>query len=59
MVILWKTCLPGTDEWDLFESKVFAGLPRWLSGRESACQLRRFRRQGFDPWVGKIPWSRK
>ena len=32
-----------------------AGLPRWLSGKESACQCRRHR---FDPWVGKIPWRR-
>ena len=28
-------------------------LPRWLSGKESACQCRR---PGFHPWVGKIPW---
>ena len=34
------------------------GLPRWLSGKESACQCRRCRRHGFDPWVGKIPWRR-
>ena len=26
---------------------------------ESACQSRRQRRYGFDPWVEKIPWSRK
>ena len=32
------------------------GLPRWLKGRESACQGRRC---GFDLWVGKIPWRRK
>ena len=31
----------------------------WHSGKESACQPRRCRRWGFDPWVGKIPWSRK
>jgi len=31
-------------------------LPRWHSGKESACQSRR---SGFNPWVGKIPWSRK
>ena len=24
-------------------------------GQESACQCRRCRRLGFDPWVGKIP----
>ena len=32
------------------------GLPRWLSGRESACQCRR---RGFDPWSGKIFQRRK
>ena len=31
-------------------------LPRWLTGKEFACQ---WRRRGFDPWVGKIPWRRK
>ena len=25
----------------------------------STCQCRRRKRRGFDPWVGKIPWSRK
>ena len=29
------------------------------SGKESACQCRRCKRRGFDPWVGKIPWRRK
>ena len=28
----------------------------WISGKELACQ---FRRHGFDPWLGKIPWRRK
>ena len=28
------------------------------SGKESACQCRRFKRPGFHPWVGKIPWRR-
>ena len=32
------------------------GLPRWLHVKESVCQCRRPR---FDPWVRKIPWSRK
>ena len=35
------------------------GLPRWHSGKESACQCRRCKRPGFSLWVGKIPWSRK
>ena len=31
----------------------------WVSSKESACQCRRRKRPGFDPWVGKIPWRRK
>ena len=31
-------------------------LPRWLSGKESACP---YRRCGFDPWIRKMPWRRK
>ena len=34
------------------------GLPRWHSGKETACQCRIPRWTGFDPGVGKIPWSR-
>ena len=39
--------------------KESAGLPEWLSSKDPACQCRRHRRRGFNPWVGKIPWSRK
>ena len=35
------------------------GLPGGAKGNESACQCRRRKRRGFDPWVGKIPWRRK
>ena len=35
------------------------GLPRWISGKESACQCKRPNRCSFNPWVGKIPWRRK
>ena len=31
------------------------GLPRWLSGKESACRYRRSRRGKFNPWVRKVP----
>ena len=40
-------------------SRRSSGLPRWLSGKESACQCRGHRRHGCSPWVGKIPWRRK
>ena len=35
------------------------GLPRWYSGKESVCQCKRYNRCGFNPWAGKIPWSKK
>ena len=35
------------------------GLPRWHSGKESACQGRICKRHSFDLWVRNIPWSRK
>ena len=31
----------------------------WFSDKESAGKCRRHRRHGFDPWVGKMPWSKK
>ena len=34
------------------------GLPGGASGKEPACQCRRHKRRGFDPWVGSIPWKR-
>ena len=44
------------DMEELLPQALHHGLPWWLSIRESACQ---YRRPGFDPWVGKIPWSRE
>ena len=35
------------------------GLPRWCSGKESACQCSRCKRLRFDCWFGKVPWRRK
>ena len=34
------------------------GFPGGASGKEPAYQCRRHKRQGFDPWVRKIPWRR-
>ena len=41
---------------DLPKVTELEGLPWWLSGKESSCQ---YWRQEFNPWFGKIPWSRK
>ena len=32
--------------------------PGGFGDKELACQCRRHRRHGLDPWVGKIPWRR-
>ena len=43
--LAWKT----TDYSNNLRNSIrMQGLPRWLSGKESACQGRRW---GFDPWV--------
>ena len=42
-----------------FVYKYLSELPRWLRGKESACQCRRPRRCRLNPWVRKIPWRRK
>ena len=34
------------------------GFPGGTSGKEPACQCRRQKRRGFDPWLWKIPWRR-
>ena len=33
-------------------------LPRWRSGKEPACQCRRYRRYELDRWLVMIPWRR-
>ena len=35
------------------------GFPGDANGKEPACHCRRYKRQGFNLWVGKIPWRRK
>ena len=63
-----KSSHPQFDAWFWVVSQLWSWLrcvpikhriPRWLSGKESACQCRRHRRWGFKPWVGKNPWRRK
>ena len=41
------------------EMKSRWGFPGGISGEEPACQCRKHKRHGLDPWVGKIPWRRK
>ena len=38
----------------------YMGLPSWLSGKESACNVGDLGSiPESNPWVGKIPWRRK
>ena len=34
------------------------GFPGNATCKEPACQCRRHERQGFNPWIGKVPWRR-
>ena len=49
----------GCRELDMTEQLHFSGFPGGACDKESACQCRRCKRRGFDPWVGKIPWRRE
>ena len=33
--------------------------PGGTSGKEPTCRCRRYKRLGFDPWVGKIPLEKE
>ena len=47
------------SDWTELSWTRWIGLLWWLTGKEASCQCRRHRRRRFDPWVRKIPWSRK
>ena len=56
--------LPYPQESDMTEqlnthALIFLGFPGGTSSKESVCQYSRFKRFGFDPWVGKIPLRKK
>ena len=38
--------------------KNYMGFPGGTNGKEPACQCRRHKRHGINPWIGKIPWRR-
>ena len=46
---VWKIGSLYTKDW---------GFPGGTSGKEPACQCRRRKIHGFDPWFRKIPWKR-
>ena len=48
--MLWAFILHFPNIW---------GFPGVASGKESACQCRRYKRHEFNPWVRKISWRPK
>ena len=50
--------VPEEASFQTLGSQSFRRLPRWLSGKEPACQYKKRKRCAFYPWVGKIPWRR-
>ena len=62
MVAFWATVEPERREnqcgtkW--YAARRILGFPGGASGRGPACQCRKLRGHGFDPWVGKVPCRR-
>ena len=49
---------PGSGRTGSISHVLLSGFPGDASGKEPACQCRRHKRHGFDPWVGKVPWRK-
>ena len=56
----FKSCISFTFLWGSLHlvHRWSLGFTGGDSGKEPACQCRRSKRHGFDPWVEKIPWRR-
>ena len=55
MVRMGKTCEPKAFSFQCMTKFT----TKKKKKKESTCQCRRCKRSGFNPWVGKILWSRK
>ena len=64
----WYTCVPFCFFFFLYiyyrflicgYYGVHISFPGGATGKEPACQFRRYKRRWFIPWVRKIPWRRK
>ena len=55
-----KQCKGGFMHWVVHGEGCHANwLPRWLSGKDSTYQFKRYRILRFNPWIRKILWRRK
>ena len=59
----WRAAIHGVAKsrtWLIdWSDLIWSDIPRGLSGKETACQCRRYGILGFDPWIRKIPWRRE
>ena len=51
----WKNGYGG----EFAKTVTWMSLPKWLSGKDYTCQCKRYSRCWFNPWIEKVPWSRK
>ena len=59
MILVHKVIVNELDNtYSIKHSMSGVGFPGGASGKEFACQCRRPKRHGFDPWARKIPWKR-
>ena len=56
LILKWKKGVTNNEDYQLI---TFTRLPRWHSGRESACQCRTWKRCPFNSRVGNSPWRKK
>ena len=56
--VIFKICWYGELHWFFILGLVW-GLSWWLSRKRIQLQCRTHRTYKFDPWVWKIPWSKK
>ena len=59
LFLLWEANKILPPPWSGTMKSFLILLPRWQSGKESACQCKRCKRLGFDPWGRKVPCERK
>ena len=57
-IFLTHALNPCLLPWQANSLSLEKGFPGGANGKEPACQCRKHKTHGFNPWVGKIPWRR-
>jgi len=48
-----------SEKFYLYTHILVGGFLGCASSKEPACQWRRYKKHGFNPWFRKMPWKRK